>query len=35
MAYKNIEDVMDQQKGLVKIVAKFESKLVKMAPSGR
>jgi len=32
MAYKNIEDVMDQQKGLVEIVAKFEPKLVKMAP---
>lgn len=35
MAYKNIEDVMDQQKGLVDIVAKFEPKLVKMAPPGR
>jgi len=35
MAYKNIEDVMDQQKGLVEIVAKFEPKLVKMAPPGR
>jgi len=35
MAYKNIEDVMDQQKGLVEIVAKFEPKLVKMAPPER
>ncbi len=35
MAYKNIIDVMNQQKGLVDIVAKFEPKLVKMAPSGR
>jgi len=35
MAYKNIEDVMDQQKGLVEIVARFEPKLVKMAPPGR
>ncbi len=35
MAYKNIEDVMNQQKGLVDIVAKFEPKLVKMAPGGR
>ena len=35
MAYKNIETVMDQQKGLVEIVAKFEPKLVKMAPPGR
>jgi tRNA-splicing ligase RtcB len=35
MAYKDIEDVMDQQKGLVDIVAKFEPRLVKMAPPGR
>jgi len=35
MAYKNIEAVMDQQKGLVEIVATFEPKLVKMAPPGR
>ena len=35
MAYKSIEDVMDQQKGLVEIVAKFEPKLVKMAPPDR
>ena len=35
MAYKNIEAVMDQQKDLVEIVAKFEPKMVKMAPHGR
>lgn len=35
MAYKNIEDVMDQQKGLVETVATFEPKLVKMAPPDR
>lgn len=35
MAYKDIEDVMDQQKDLVEIVAKFEPKLVKMAPPDR
>jgi len=35
MAYKNIEDVMDQQKDLVEIVATFEPKMVKMAPPGR
>ncbi len=35
MAYKDIEDVMSQQKGLVEIVAKFEPKLVKMAPPDR
>ena len=35
MAYKNIEDVMEQQKDLVEIVAKFEPKMVKMAPPGR
>lgn len=35
MAYKNIETVMDQQKGLVEIAATFEPKLVKMAPPGR
>jgi len=35
MAYKNIEDVMNQQKGLVEIVAKFEPKLVKMARPDR
>ncbi|WP_291345866.1 RtcB family protein [Desulfobacula sp.] len=35
MAYKNIEVVMDQQKDLVETVAKFEPRLVKMAPPGR
>lgn len=35
MAYKNIRDVMAQQKSLVEIVAEFEPKLVKMAPPGR
>ena len=35
MAYKNIESVMEQQKSLVEIVAKFEPRLVKMAPPGR
>ncbi|MFH2057277.1 MAG: RtcB family protein [Pseudomonadota bacterium] len=35
MAYKRIEDVMDQQKDLVRIIAKFDPKLVKMAPPGK
>ena len=35
MAYKRIQDVMDQQKDLVKIIARFDPKLVKMAPPGR
>ena len=35
VAYKDIEDVMNQQKDLVDIVAKFEPKLVKMAPPHR
>lgn len=35
MAYKNIKDVMGQQTDLVEIVAKFEPKLVKMAPPDR
>jgi len=35
MAYKCIEDVMAQQKDLVEIIAQFDPKLVKMAPSGR
>jgi len=35
MAYKNIEDVMYEQKDLVEIVAKFEPRMVKMAPQGR
>ncbi len=32
MAYKNIDAVMSQQKGLVETLARFEPKLVKMAP---
>jgi tRNA-splicing ligase RtcB len=32
--YKDIDSVMDAQKALVEIVAKFEPKLVKMAPDG-
>ncbi len=35
MAYKNIQDVMNQQKDLIEIIARFEPKLVKMAPPGR
>jgi tRNA-splicing ligase RtcB len=35
MAYKRIEDVMDQQKDLVEIIARFDPKLVKMAPPDR
>jgi tRNA-splicing ligase RtcB len=35
MAYKDIETVMDQQKDLVDIVARFDPLLVKMAPSGK
>ncbi|MCP4021703.1 MAG: RtcB family protein [Desulfobacteraceae bacterium] len=35
MAYKDIKVVMNQQKDLVEIVAKFDPKLVKMAPPGR
>jgi tRNA-splicing ligase RtcB len=35
MAYKPIETVMDQQKELVDIIARFDPKLVKMAPPGR
>ena len=35
MAYKNIEEIMAQQKELVKIVGKFEPFLVKMAPEKR
>ena len=35
MAYKSIEEVMDQQKDLVQIMARFDPKLVKMAPPGR
>ncbi len=32
MAYKDIGEIMDQQKDLVEIVARFDPKLVKMAP---
>ncbi|MBU0973444.1 MAG: RtcB family protein [Proteobacteria bacterium] len=35
MAYKCIEAVMDQQKDLVEILARFDPKLVKMAPPDR
>ncbi|MCD4743586.1 MAG: RtcB family protein [Desulfobacteraceae bacterium] len=35
MAYKNIEEIMDQQKDLVEIIARFDPRLVKMAPAGR
>ncbi|NUM56144.1 MAG: RtcB family protein [Candidatus Hydrogenedentes bacterium] len=34
MAYKNIEDVMAAQSDLVEILARFDPKLVKMAPAG-
>ncbi len=35
MAYKDIEQIMNQQKSLVEIIARFDPKLVKMAPAGR
>lgn len=35
MAYKDIEEIMDQQKDLVEIIARFDPKLVKMASGGR
>jgi tRNA-splicing ligase RtcB len=34
MAYKNIEEVMDAQSDLVETLARFDPKLVKMAPPG-
>ena len=34
MCYKNIEDVMAAQSDLVEVVARFDPKLVKMAPAG-
>jgi tRNA-splicing ligase RtcB len=34
MVYKNIDDVMDAQKDLVEVLAKFDPKIVKMAPAG-
>jgi len=35
MVYKDIETVMDAQHDLVEILARFDPKLVKMAPGGR
>lgn len=35
MAYKDIEEVMGHQQDLVTIIARFDPKLVKMAPPGR
>jgi len=35
MAYKNIDEVMAAQKDLVRIIATFHPRLVKMAPSGK
>ncbi len=35
MAYKNIEEVMYQQRDLVSIIARFDPKLVKMSPPER
>lgn len=34
MAYKNIEDVMAAQHSLVEVLARFDPKIVKMAPAG-
>ena len=34
MAYKDIEEVMAAQTDLVEILARFEPKIVKMAPAG-
>ena len=34
MCYKNIEDVMSAQSDLVDVIARFDPKLVKMAPAG-
>jgi tRNA-splicing ligase RtcB len=34
MAYKNIDDVMAAQQDLVESLARFEPRLVKMAPAG-
>ena len=34
MAYKDIDAVMAAQRGLVDVVARFDPKLVKMAPAG-
>jgi tRNA-splicing ligase RtcB len=35
MAYKDIHEVMAAQQDLVDIVARFEPRLVKMAPAGK
>jgi tRNA-splicing ligase RtcB len=32
MAYKDIDEVMDAQRDLVSVVARFQPRLVKMAP---
>jgi tRNA-splicing ligase RtcB (3'-phosphate/5'-hydroxy nucleic acid ligase) len=34
MAYKDIDEVMAAQQDLVEVLAKFEPRLVKMAPAG-
>ena len=34
MAYKDIDDVMKAQRDLVEPIARFEPRLVKMAPAG-
>jgi tRNA-splicing ligase RtcB len=34
MVYKNIREVMEAQKELVRVLGRFEPKLVKMAPAG-
>jgi tRNA-splicing ligase RtcB len=34
MAYKDIEEVMAQQRDLVEVAARFDPRLVKMAPAG-
>jgi tRNA-splicing ligase RtcB len=34
MAYKNIDEVMAAQRDLVETIARFEPRLVKMAPGG-
>jgi tRNA-splicing ligase RtcB len=33
-AYKNIETVMSQQQDLVEVIARFDPRIVKMAPAG-
>ncbi len=34
MVYKNIDEVMAAQQDLVEVLARFDPRLVKMAPSG-